>query len=216
MFIYSNNIFRFLFKSSSKFTFPLIFNINPFSFEKKETKYKDNFSSRIITKIILIVLLNCSVNLFPQIVSDFSIADSGSVPSVTYDLNGGIYVTWQNLKDAIYLKHLDAMGNTNGSTIKFSNTFASIFPRIAVSSINTIVVWEDRLSNIVSFFKSYIIGNISPNNTLAITQIAFIQELLAKKEIIFLLFLGMIILPVALKFMEENLTQMVFRRVQAF
>ena len=124
------------------------------------------FSTGNIVKTIIIILLIGTANLYSQIVDDFTIADSGTVPSIYPDLNGGIFVSWQKLKDAIYLKHIGADGSTIGNEIKFYNTFASVSPQIAVSNNKTIVVWEDRLSNIVSYFKTYIMGNVSPFNIL--------------------------------------------------
>ena len=144
-----------------------------FSLTKRKTRSCSSTSSNncilsiaTLIKAIIIVLINCYVNISSQIVNDFTITDSGSVPSIATDLNGEIYVTWENLGDAVYLKHLDNKGNSIGSTIRFASTFASLFPNVAANSKYTVVTWEDRLSNTVSFFKTYVVGNISTNNAL--------------------------------------------------
>jgi len=130
------------------------------------TFLKDTTITQILPKVFVFVFLICFSNLNSQILNNFSIADSGSVPSINSDLNGGIFVSWQKLNDAIYLTRIGADGNEIGNKIKFSNTYASITPRISVNSRNILVVWNNKLSNIVNPFQSFIIGNISPKNTL--------------------------------------------------
>ncbi len=127
--------------------------------------FERNYYKKLL-RILVIIFFLSQASLFSQMVNDFIIADSGSVPSINSDFNGGIFVTWQKLKDAIYLKHIGPDGNTIGNEIKFSNTFASISPQISVRLKNILVVWNDKLSNIVNPLKSYIIGNISPQNNL--------------------------------------------------
>jgi hypothetical protein len=112
------------------------------------------------SKIALLVLAFSTFHStsVSQLVNDFSIADTGMVPSLAYDLKGGIYVTWENLEDAVHLKHLDSLGRTLSDSISFLYTFASITPRIALNEKNVFVVWQDRLSNHVSYLRSYVIG----------------------------------------------------------
>jgi len=118
-------------------------------------------TNTIINKLFtFLLLLGFPSSLFSQ----FTISDSGQIPSIAYDLKGGLYVVWGNMEDAVHLKHLDSSGNTIENKT-FVKTYASVTPRIAVNPNYNIVVWEDRVSNIVSIFNTYIVGNIFTNSS---------------------------------------------------
>jgi hypothetical protein len=110
--------------------------------------------------IIVVILISYPVESLGQVKNDFIISDSGGHPSIAYDLKNGIYVSWDNLNDAIHLVHLDSLGIQLEYPESFENTYASFFPRVAVGRALSVIVWKDRLSNYINFFKTYIIGSI--------------------------------------------------------
>jgi hypothetical protein len=122
--------------------------------------------------VVIVLLIGYPVESLSQSKGNFNISNSGNHPSLANDPNGGIYVVWDNIFDAIHAKHLDPSGTIEDS-IAFSYTDASIVPRLAVNSEYSIFVWDDRISNIVTYFKSYISGNIIHDHSADTTYIMF-------------------------------------------
>lgn len=113
--------------------------------------------------IIALGITGYPSGLLAQNTEDFIISDSGRRPSVAYDLKNGIYVSWDNLDDAIHLKHLDFLGNVLGDCTTFPKTSGSMFPRVAVNPKYIVVVWDDMGSRIFDY--TYISGSIIHNNS---------------------------------------------------
>ena len=84
--------------------------------------------------VVIVLLVGYPVELLSQSKGNFNISNSGNHPSLANDLNGGIYVVWDNVFDAIHSKHLDPFGIISEDSITFPYTDASIFPRLAVNS----------------------------------------------------------------------------------
>ena len=116
--------------------------------------------------LFLIVLGHHSAS-FSQTSTDLLISTSGAHPSLAYDLHGGIKVVWDNLADAVHMKHLDSLGRQLEDSCIFLNTYASLSPQIEVGEKYQIVVWEDRLSNDINWFKTYIMGDIFNNDSIS-------------------------------------------------
>jgi len=121
------------------------------------------------------VILSCSVGLLlailnpgdqkdseAQQVRDFLVSDSGRTPSVAGDLQGGFYVTWSNLNDAVHFAHFNPIGLRLATLDTFEGTNASFTPRLSAMGQYVAVVWTDEISDVISFFKSYIIVGIVP------------------------------------------------------
>jgi len=117
-------------------------------------------SSLPFSAILIALVLGYPAMSFGQSKGDFVIADSGGGPSLAYDLNGGIYVVWHNLNDAIHLKHLGPFGNTFNDSISFPNTGACLFPSVAVCSKYSVVAWDDRISNFIDYGYSDVYGSV--------------------------------------------------------
>jgi hypothetical protein len=117
----------------------------------------------ILNKRLMFYLMFISFFLYSlnaQEKNDFYISNSGSRPSLAIDSQGRVYVTWQNWGDAIYLKQYNQSGNQISDSLKFPYTNASETPRLAIDNENVGIVWNDRLSTIQDFYKTFITGDI--------------------------------------------------------
>ncbi len=130
---------------------------------ESRTKDHEAFAFLRVPIVLASILLGFSVKSTAQSVPEFAISDSGGLPAAASDLNGGVYVTWTNLNDAVHLAHLDSLGSPTTRSLGFTDTYACLSPRIAANQDNVAVVWEDRISNNITFFKTYISGCIVRN-----------------------------------------------------
>lgn len=102
--------------------------------------------------------------LSAQVGKDFVISNSGSRPSISSDVKGHAYVSWANLGDAIHEVNIDSLGTVIDS-MGFVGTSASLSPRMAITQRYLATVWEDRIANNLTFFVTYIKGNIRQLNS---------------------------------------------------
>ena len=116
-------------------------------------------------KLLNAILLTCifakPVASYSQNDTSISLAAAGSRPWATYLPNRGYYVAWDNLVvDAIHLRRVDLSGIPTNDTMSMINTIASLSPRTCANAHHVAVVWEDRLSNYISDFNTFIAGYI--------------------------------------------------------
>jgi hypothetical protein len=101
-----------------------------------------------------------------QIQGTSYLAAAGSRPWAIYLPNRGYYAVWDNLVDAIHVRKVDLSGIPTTDTTSLLNTSASLSPRICANAHHAAIVWEDRLSNEISFFNTYIVGYVFNMDTL--------------------------------------------------
>jgi Secretion system C-terminal sorting domain len=122
---------------------------------------------RSIIVLLVIAIGCCMPRVSPaQVPTNLIISDSGLAPFAAYDSKGGVYVVWQNLYDAVHLKHMDSLGSSVGSELRLRYTDASVRPRVKSNHKFFVTVWENRISNVISFFNTYIEGYVSHSDSL--------------------------------------------------
>jgi len=113
-------------------------------------------------KLLLFVMIFLLSNntLFAQIREDFIIAETGHRPSTCLNEKGSLFVTWDELGNAISFQKFDSLGNEIDEFYSFINTEAGKDARQAVSGDYVVTTWKDNVDLQVFYGYFNIRGNI--------------------------------------------------------